>query len=175
MRAKPHPSPDSWIGSHTSPSYMHRANFLSSSGEGLAARHLQIFDFQSLQPLPLPCMKNLIKTQAMGRVSTDSRIGWRVRCCKQSFIFLLTPQRGTIMDFTIDFSTPIGPIKPMNGVCNGPSKMTAKYFKKANDKFTLNFHWTLRALSHHQLMIPSLRVYFLDRSFIRYLGLFVFL
>ena len=128
MRAKPHPSPDSWIGSHTSPSYMHRANFLyyrklrgidlavlhclntrktaigeqppagaqiakqssrflSSSGEGLAARHLQIFDYQSLQPLPLLYMKNLIKTQAMGRVSTDSRIGWRVRCCKQSFFF----------------------------------------------------------------------------------------
>ena len=88
MQAKPHPSPDSWIGSHTSPSDMHRANFLSSSGEGLAARHLQIFDYQSLQPLPLPYMKNLIKTQAMGRVSTDLRIGWRVRYGKQSFIFM---------------------------------------------------------------------------------------
>ncbi len=40
------------------------------------------------------------------------------------------------MDFTIDFSTPIGPVKPVNGVCNGPSKMTAKYFKKANIPFS---------------------------------------
>ena len=40
------------------------------------------------------------------------------------------------MDFTIDFSSPLGPVKPVNGVCNGPSKMTAKYFKKANIPFS---------------------------------------
>ena len=40
------------------------------------------------------------------------------------------------MDFTIDFSAPLGPVKPVNGVCNGPSKMTAKYFRKAHIPFS---------------------------------------
>ena len=58
------------------------------------------------------------------------------------------------MDFTINFSSPIGPIKPMNGVCNGPSKMTAKYFKKANIPFS-RLH-DMRTHFHACCDIPSI-------------------
>lgn len=58
------------------------------------------------------------------------------------------------MDFTINFSNPIGPIKPVNGVCNGPSKMTAKYFKKANIPFS-RLH-DMRTHFHACCDIPSI-------------------
>ncbi|MBQ9748569.1 MAG: hypothetical protein IJV98_07280 [Clostridia bacterium] len=40
------------------------------------------------------------------------------------------------MDFTIDLTRPLGEVKPVNGVCNGPSKFTAKYFKRAHIPFS---------------------------------------
>jgi hypothetical protein len=40
------------------------------------------------------------------------------------------------MDIKIDFSKKLGEIKPVNGVCNGPSPRTAKYFKKAHIPFS---------------------------------------
>jgi hypothetical protein len=58
------------------------------------------------------------------------------------------------MDFTIDFSSPLGPVKPVNGVCNGPSKMTAKYFKKANIPFS-RLH-DMRTHFHACCDIPSI-------------------
>ena len=58
------------------------------------------------------------------------------------------------MDFTINFSNPVGPIKPVNGVCNGPSKMTAKYFKKANIPFS-RLH-DMRTHFHACCDIPSI-------------------
>ena len=58
------------------------------------------------------------------------------------------------MDYTINFSIPVGPIKPVNGVCNGPSKMTAKYFKKANIPFS-RLH-DMRTHFHACCDIPSI-------------------
>ena len=58
------------------------------------------------------------------------------------------------MDCTIDFSSPLGPVKPVNGVCNGPSKMTAKYFKKANIPFS-RLH-DMRTHFHACCDIPSI-------------------
>ena len=58
------------------------------------------------------------------------------------------------MDFTIDFSIPVGPVKPMNGVCNGPSKMTAKYFKKAHIPFS-RLH-DMRTHFHACCDVPSI-------------------
>lgn len=58
------------------------------------------------------------------------------------------------MDFLVDFSTPLGEIKPVNGVCNGPSKFTAKYFKKAHIPFA-RLH-DMRTHFYHCCDIPSI-------------------
>ena len=58
------------------------------------------------------------------------------------------------MDFLVDFSTPLGGIKPVNGVCNGPSKFTAKYFKKAHIPFA-RLH-DMRTHFYHCCDIPSI-------------------
>lgn len=39
------------------------------------------------------------------------------------------------MKFTVYADKPSGEVKPLNGVCNGPSKTTAKYYKKAGIPF----------------------------------------
>ena len=58
------------------------------------------------------------------------------------------------MDYTINFSIPVGPIKPMNGVCNGPSKMTVKYFRKAHIPFS-RLH-DMRTHFHACCDVPSI-------------------
>ena len=58
------------------------------------------------------------------------------------------------MDFTIDFSKKIGEVKPVNGVCNGPSKFTAKYFAKAHIPFS-RLH-DMRTHFHDCCDVPSI-------------------
>ncbi len=58
------------------------------------------------------------------------------------------------MDFTIDFSKPLGEVKPVNGVCNGPSKFTAKYFAKAHIPFS-RLH-DMRTHFHDCCDVPSI-------------------
>lgn len=59
-----------------------------------------------------------------------------------------------MMDFTIDFSKKIGEVKPVNGVCNGPSKFTAKYFEKAHIPFS-RLH-DMRTHFHDCCDVPSI-------------------
>ncbi|MBQ7290769.1 MAG: hypothetical protein IJW76_03470 [Clostridia bacterium] len=58
------------------------------------------------------------------------------------------------MDIKIDFSKKLGEIKPVNGVCNGPSPRTAKYFKKAHIPFS-RLH-DMRTHFHDCCDIPSI-------------------
>ena len=58
------------------------------------------------------------------------------------------------MDIRIDLSEKLGVIKPVNGVCNGPSPRTAKYFKKANIPFS-RLH-DMRTHFHDCCDIPSI-------------------
>ena len=58
------------------------------------------------------------------------------------------------MDIAIDLSSRQGEIKPVNGVCNGPSPRTAKYFKKARIPFS-RLH-DMRTHFHDCCDIPSI-------------------
>ena len=58
------------------------------------------------------------------------------------------------MKYTIDLTEKLGEIKPVNGVCNGPSKMTAKYFKKAHIPFA-RLH-DMRTHFHACCDVPSI-------------------
>jgi len=58
------------------------------------------------------------------------------------------------MDFLFDFSKFMGEVKPVNGVCNGPSKLTAKYFKRAHIPFA-RLH-DMRTHFHACCDIPSI-------------------
>ena len=58
------------------------------------------------------------------------------------------------MDIKIDISQKQGEIKPVNGVCNGPSPRTAKYFKKAHIPFS-RLH-DMRTHFHDCCDIPSI-------------------
>jgi len=55
------------VTSAPSPSYMFRADFLSSLGEGLAARKFQRFESKSLQPFPSADIKILYIISVWGR------------------------------------------------------------------------------------------------------------
>ena len=55
------------VTSAPSPSYMFRADFLSSLGEGLAARKFQRFESKSLQPFPSADIKILYIIGVWGR------------------------------------------------------------------------------------------------------------
>ena len=55
------------VTSAPSPSYMFRADFLLSSGEGLAARKFQRFESKSLQPFPSADIKILYIISVWGR------------------------------------------------------------------------------------------------------------
>lgn len=58
------------------------------------------------------------------------------------------------MKYTIDLTEKLGIVKPVNGVCNGPSKMTAKYFKKAHIPFS-RLH-DMRTHFHACCDVPSI-------------------
>ena len=58
------------------------------------------------------------------------------------------------MNIKIDLSQKCGEIKPVNGVCNGPSPRTAKYFKKARIPFS-RLH-DMRTHFHDCCDIPSI-------------------
>lgn len=58
------------------------------------------------------------------------------------------------MDIKVNLSRPEGEIKPVNGVCNGPSPRTAKYFKKAHIPFS-RLH-DMRTHFHDCCDIPSI-------------------
>jgi hypothetical protein len=58
------------------------------------------------------------------------------------------------MDIIIDLSKKQGEIKPVNGVCNGPSPKTAKYFKRAHIPFS-RLH-DMRTHFHDCCDIPSI-------------------
>ncbi len=58
------------------------------------------------------------------------------------------------MDFLIDLNKPMDEVKPVNGVCNGPSKFTAKYFAKAHIPFS-RLH-DMRTHFHDCCDVPSI-------------------
>ena len=58
------------------------------------------------------------------------------------------------MKYTIDLTEKLGEVKPVNGVCNGPSKLTAKYFKKAHIPFS-RLH-DMRTHFHACCDVPSI-------------------
>lgn len=58
------------------------------------------------------------------------------------------------MDIRIDLREKLGGIKPVNGLCNGPSPRTAKYFKKAHIPFS-RLH-DMRTHFHDCCDIPSI-------------------